>query len=637
MVPINEYKTLDIKLDKVNSYIPPIVVNEADNNGRHLKFTPTYESQPITGITSARMYYDPRPRDAASIGDYVDGTKDGDGWVFIIPPNTFTANVQGIASVSFTDEDGETYTRSMPIYVESGGTKADSQGTRIDRLIAVLEQMVNDFTLTAEAETGEAGSQANVTVNRMNGGAYNLKFVIPRGDKGDTGDAATIQLGKVTTGNPGTNAEVTNSGTENNAIFNFTIPRGDAGPAGVNENVPLGSTSGVVAQASDAYPALPRKLQVHGRTIENLFAVYNSSADSGNLNFSTDSSGLITVTGTASQNIFFAKEINVTPNSKVWLYTDSDFKSMGIKSVYIQGFGSTLFCDVNQVRSATLSDKSTIECVININQGSTVNAKFRIMLVASETEPDANLFVPSGVHTVKPTKLAAAGKNFLSYPAVDDSQFDGALTFKNEANGPVKIHVDMATNFQGHFYTNLNIPIPAGTYTISYGDNVVKGLQMGVTFSDGGKFEIGAWESISKKTSTFAEPKTITQFYFQMHNDEKMGDFTAYPMLELGSTKSDWEACETVETELPSDISLADGDTLAIDRDGTTQIVHSEGEPTVLDNVTLPELPAPTFNVYTTGGYVPPTVEVDYERDVNLVLQALEAKIAALQVADKTN
>lgn len=57
----------------------------------------------------------------------------------------------------------------------------------------------------------------------------------------------------------------------------------------------------------------------------------------------------------------------------------------------------------------------------------------------------------------------------------------------------------------------------------------------------------------------------------------------------------------------------------------------------MLENVTLPELPAPTFNVYTTGGSIQPTVDVDYERDVNLVLEALEAKIAALQVTDKTN
>ena len=202
MVSINDFKTLSIELDRVNSYIPPIIINEADNNGRRLKFTPTYEGQPVTGITSARMYYDPRPRDASSIGDYVDGTKDGDGWVFVIPPNTFTAGVQGIASVSFTDADGETYTRSMPIEVESGGTKIDSQGTRIDRLIATLEQMVNDFTMTADTETGPAGSQASVNVTK-DGASYNLAFTIPRGPqgpKGDPGDLTTVTHDATLTG-----------------------------------------------------------------------------------------------------------------------------------------------------------------------------------------------------------------------------------------------------------------------------------------------------------------------------------------------------------------------------------------------------------------------------------------------------
>ena len=223
MVSINDYKTLSIDLDQVNSYIPPIVVNEADNNGRRLKFTPTYEGQPVTGITSARMYYDPRPRDASSIGDYVDGTKDGDGWVFVLPPNTFTAGVQGIASVSFTDADGETYTRSMPIDVESGGTKADSQGTRIDRLIATLEQMVNDFTLTADAETGPAGSQASVNVTKLGNGSYNLDFAIPKGDKGDTTTAINNVTASVDN-NVGTpSVDVTHDGPSNAVNIDFAF------------------------------------------------------------------------------------------------------------------------------------------------------------------------------------------------------------------------------------------------------------------------------------------------------------------------------------------------------------------------------------------------------------------------------
>ncbi len=57
-----------------------------------------------------------------------------------------------------------------------------------------------------------------------------------KGDKGDIGSpgqAATIQVGTVTTGTAGSSASVTNSGTENAAVFNFTIPRGGKGEQGL--------------------------------------------------------------------------------------------------------------------------------------------------------------------------------------------------------------------------------------------------------------------------------------------------------------------------------------------------------------------------------------------------------------------
>lgn len=54
----------------------------------------------------------------------------------------------------------------------------------------------------------------------------------PQGPQGDTGAAATVTVGTVTTGEPGTDAIVTNSGTESAAVFNFTIPRGETGAAG---------------------------------------------------------------------------------------------------------------------------------------------------------------------------------------------------------------------------------------------------------------------------------------------------------------------------------------------------------------------------------------------------------------------
>ena len=63
----------------------------------------------------------------------------------------------------------------------------------------------------------------------------------PAGADGKDGAAATISVGTVTTGAPGSSASVVNAGTSNAAVLNFTIPRGatgeqgpkgDTGPAG---------------------------------------------------------------------------------------------------------------------------------------------------------------------------------------------------------------------------------------------------------------------------------------------------------------------------------------------------------------------------------------------------------------------
>lgn len=75
-------------------------------------------------------------------------------------------------------------------------------------------------------------------------GLTNPKSVNIKGAKGDTGTAASIKIGSVTTGAAGSNASVTNSGTSTNAILNFTIPRGNPGSGG-------GTSIDVDAELSD--------------------------------------------------------------------------------------------------------------------------------------------------------------------------------------------------------------------------------------------------------------------------------------------------------------------------------------------------------------------------------------------------
>lgn len=52
------------------------------------------------------------------------------------------------------------------------------------------------------------------------------------------GQAATVGIGSVTTGAPGSGAIVTNSGTSSAAVFNFTIPAGAAGLGTVTPSTP---------------------------------------------------------------------------------------------------------------------------------------------------------------------------------------------------------------------------------------------------------------------------------------------------------------------------------------------------------------------------------------------------------------
>lgn len=77
--------------------------------------------------------------------------------------------------------------------------------------------------------TGEPGTAAQVTNSGDSCNAV-LNFVIPQGEKGENGtngtpgQAATISIGTVETTDSCENVSVTNSGTEQNAVLNFVIP-----------------------------------------------------------------------------------------------------------------------------------------------------------------------------------------------------------------------------------------------------------------------------------------------------------------------------------------------------------------------------------------------------------------------------
>ena len=66
-------------------------------------------------------------------------------------------------------------------------------------------------------------------------------FVLPRGQTGPTGQAATIEVESAVTGEPGTQASVENVGTTGAAKLRFTIPRGNTGQNGVTPTLAAGN------------------------------------------------------------------------------------------------------------------------------------------------------------------------------------------------------------------------------------------------------------------------------------------------------------------------------------------------------------------------------------------------------------
>ena len=89
----------------------------------------------------------------------------------------------------------------------------------------------NFNSLNHEALQGLLGGNSNghyhLTVDLLN------KLInLPVDGGGGGSGTVSISVGSVTTGAPGSNASVTNSGTSTNAVFDFVIPRGDKGEAG---------------------------------------------------------------------------------------------------------------------------------------------------------------------------------------------------------------------------------------------------------------------------------------------------------------------------------------------------------------------------------------------------------------------
>lgn len=123
-----------------------------------------------------------------------------------------------------------------------------------------------------------------------------------QGIQGPQGNAATISVGTTTTGQPGTNASVTNSGTSSAAVFNFTIPRGNKGDKGDKGDTGAtganGASATITAGATTTLPAGSSATVTNSGT--SSAAVFNFGIPKGDKGDKGDPGAGLVITGTVA-------------------------------------------------------------------------------------------------------------------------------------------------------------------------------------------------------------------------------------------------------------------------------------------------------------------------------------------------
>ena len=253
-------------------------------------------------------------------------------------------------------------------------------------------------------------------------------IVGPTGPTGPQGPAS-IAVGVTTTTDPGTNASVTNVGTDDNVILNFNIPRGETGPIGPQgipgTEGPTGPTGpqglqglqGIQGPTGPTGPAGPQGLQglqgIQGPTgptgptgpagptaIETYGRKYNTSTDNISLetniaqniplgnngptnNITTATQNTLTITengvylveygfsGSSSTNATLTVEVNQNANaisgtSIVKTVTANNNTDFNSSTINSFAVGDEIGLSINSSTTATITPANGTNAYLNI-------------------------------------------------------------------------------------------------------------------------------------------------------------------------------------------------------------------------------------------------------------------------------
>ena len=249
------FRTVTVKINDISQQLPYIVVNQADDNGKIIRFVPMDHGQKVTGFTGARLYYPPRSDN--QYGDYVTGVESDGAWDFTIPVGVLSAG-RVECNLAFIDGDGETYSRNVVFLVEPAVSGVfdpeDGQQTRIDKIIGTVQDTadtaigsINKTASDAVDSIGKAEASINESVTVARGSAD----AAANSEQQAAASASAAQTSERNASNSAMQASQSATAAKQSETNAAESERNAASSAEQAANV-VASVSGSVSQAEDA-------------------------------------------------------------------------------------------------------------------------------------------------------------------------------------------------------------------------------------------------------------------------------------------------------------------------------------------------------------------------------------------------
>lgn len=141
---------------------------------------------------------------------------------------------QSILQIQISKNSDNLVTFSQPVNVHENNTdedapKSENESTILQDVKAATAA-ANEAAESANDAAEEAESKAQAADQAAQGANEASQQIQQNAEAGNY--SASVSVGTVTTGDPGTQAQIYNSGTKKDAIFNFIIPQGPQGETG---------------------------------------------------------------------------------------------------------------------------------------------------------------------------------------------------------------------------------------------------------------------------------------------------------------------------------------------------------------------------------------------------------------------